>query len=367
MPNSMLNPSRRLLLKGMGLLPAFAYGLGGLSRQVFADELSCTVAPAMTEGPYWLDKKLHRVDLRTDTSRASVTEGLPFTLKIKVYNADGNSCTEEPVENVQIDAWHADAIGEYSGVSGNGQSDTKSESFLRGYQITDANGMVHFTTIYPGWYVDRATHIHIRARAYDASGNTIYDFVTQLFFDDSLTDIVYANAPYNSRGTRDTLNSNDMHYLGVSTPLLLNVTTNDDGSMTGEVALGLSSLPSEMTPLNNFSISTTTTGDKSAFSITSTLNINELDIGTTGSIYVLADVNGTWYVRDGETWVPYTLTMENAFPAVYTGILNNQHTINVLSNINVDAFGTVKLYVGYGANTVDMLGKQQYQVAYTQD
>ena len=36
-----------------------------------------------------------------------------------------------------------------------------SQTFLRGIQTTNANGEVVFTTIYPGWYQGRATHIHV--------------------------------------------------------------------------------------------------------------------------------------------------------------------------------------------------------------
>ncbi|MGG2339430.1 intradiol ring-cleavage dioxygenase, partial [Salmonella enterica] len=95
-------------------------------------------------------------------------------------------------------------IGAYSDVSANG---TVGQTFLRGDQATDANGLVTFTTIYPGWYSGRAVHIHLRARVYDAAGNTTYNFTTQLFFDDTVTDTVFASGPYNSRGTRDTRNA----------------------------------------------------------------------------------------------------------------------------------------------------------------
>lgn len=369
MTDSVLSPARRTWLKGMSVLPVAACGVSGslLSRLSQAADLSCTVAPAMTQGPYWLDKKLHRSDIRTDTTRSSVLNGLPFFVKIKVYNADGSSCSSDAVENVQIDIWHADAIGEYSGVSGNGQSDTSSENFLRGYQISNSEGAVNFTSIYPGWYTDRSVHVHLRARTYDSSGNSTYDFVTQLFFDESITDSVHANAPYASHGTRDTVNSTDMHYLGVTTPLMFTLTTNDDGSITGEIAIGLSGLPdsSQITALNNFSVSTSTEGDSSSLSVTSTLNINDSDVGSSGSIYVLADVGGNWFVCNGSSWVPYTAAMTNAFPAFYTGTLSSQHTLTILSNANVSPLGQIKLYVGYGSDTVDMLQKTQYQQTYS--
>ena len=41
---------------------------------------------------------------------------------------------------------------------------TRGSKFLRGYQVTDANGRVRFTTIYPGAYPGRAVHIHFKVR-----------------------------------------------------------------------------------------------------------------------------------------------------------------------------------------------------------
>ena len=58
----------------------------------------------------------------------------------------------------------------------------------------------------------RAVHIHFKARLYAASQKT-YEFTSQFFFDDTLTDTVYAqNSPYDTRRSRDTRNSNDGIY-----------------------------------------------------------------------------------------------------------------------------------------------------------
>ena len=70
-----------------------------------------------------------------------------------------------------------------------------SRKFLRGYQITDGNGVAAFTTIYPGWYGGRAVHIHFKLRLYAGSSKT-YEFTSQLFFNDALTDSVYTQSPY---------------------------------------------------------------------------------------------------------------------------------------------------------------------------
>ena len=80
---------------------------------------------------------------------------------------------------------------------------------------TDDNGSVQFTTIYPGWYSGRTVHIHVRIRTY--SGTTVIgEFVDQIFFDDSLTDTVFTQAPYNTRASRNTRNANDMVVTGTN-------------------------------------------------------------------------------------------------------------------------------------------------------
>jgi protocatechuate 3,4-dioxygenase beta subunit len=123
------------------------------------------------------------------------------------------------------------AEGLYSDISSQQghNSDTTGETYLRGYQVTDADGRVSFSTIYPGWYQGRAVHIHIKARRFDAANNTTFEFNTQAFFDDTVTDTVFADAPYNSRGTRSTRNADDSIYNN-NTVLLLDLETPSDGS-----------------------------------------------------------------------------------------------------------------------------------------
>ena len=361
--NRPLLPSRRFVLKALTALPFLGYGFAKLPA-VKAADLDCTLAPQLTEGPYWVDENLNRSDITTDTTRASVLDALPLALTIRVYDANGNSCGLNPVANVQIDIWHADAAGEYSDSSGNGQSNTVGQTFLRGYQVTDGNGTVTFKTIYPGWYSGRTTHIHLRARTYDANGNTTYNFTTQLFFDDSVTDSVYTLPPYNSRSARNTRNSNDMLYQSAESPLLLNLSLNSTSSASGEVTIGLADLP-ETVLSNTFNVTTSTGGTATIPLLTSILTVASADVGSTGNIYVAAVVNGTLYFNNGQTWVLYTDAMANQFPAFYSGTLNSSHSLVILSDIDISGLGTVNFYVGYGADTQDMLQNNRYQLTYT--
>jgi protocatechuate 3,4-dioxygenase beta subunit len=70
--------------------------------------------------------------------------------------------------------------------------------------MTDASGKAEFITIYPGWYPGRTVHIHFKLRAEPG-----YEFTSQLYFDDSITDQVHAQAPYATKGQRTLRNEGD--------------------------------------------------------------------------------------------------------------------------------------------------------------
>lgn len=174
----------------------------------------CILSPEMTEGPYWVDEKLNRPDVRTDLSSGAIKPGVLLALSITVHSVTSTACGLVP--GAQVDIWHCDAGGLYSDVPAN---NTVGQNFLRGYQITDDEGKVTFTTIYPGWYSGRTIHIHMRVRTFSGSQVT-GEFVSQLFFDDSITDQVFTASPYNTRGARNTRNSNDNIYNGQTRTLL---------------------------------------------------------------------------------------------------------------------------------------------------
>jgi len=176
---------------------------------------TCIVRPALTEGPFFVDEKLNRSDIRSDPSTGTVRDGALLTLTFRLSRVSGSSCTA--LSGAIVDVWHCDALGVYSDVTDPGG---RGQKFLRGYQATDAIGAASFTTIYPGWYQGRAVHIHFKIRPTGAS-----EFVSQLFFDDALSMQVFAQAPYLQKGTRGiTLNSADGIFQQSGGKLLLNVT-----------------------------------------------------------------------------------------------------------------------------------------------
>lgn len=184
-------------LSGLAVL-AGARGAAAESPGVPLDEIDLVATPELTEGPFFIDNKLKRKNVLGDTKRESVKDGIPLKLKVTVYELkDGKGVA---LKNAQVDIWHADTIGSYSDESPSPiqREDTKGQTWLRGCQTTDAQGVVEFKTIYPGWYIGRTSHIHFKIRTYSASGNTTHEFTSQFFFDEKINDVVLKRVPYNS-------------------------------------------------------------------------------------------------------------------------------------------------------------------------
>ncbi|HKC37661.1 MAG TPA: hypothetical protein VKB95_16405 [Chitinophagaceae bacterium] len=127
---------------------------------------TCTPAPTETEGPFptHTPSSYARSDIRDDRT------GVPITIKITIQNTN-NSCAA--LAGAIVDIWHCDKDGYYSEYGGSGMQsvDYTAVHFLRGRQTTDANGLVSFTSIFPGWYSGRSTHIHVHV--YNAAGTSL--------------------------------------------------------------------------------------------------------------------------------------------------------------------------------------------------
>jgi protocatechuate 3,4-dioxygenase beta subunit len=189
------------------------------SSTASSSSAACTLTPEATEGPFYLD---------IDDVRQDITEGkagAPLALNVTVV--DASSCGA--MKSAAIDIWHCDAGGQYSGVQG-----SNGTTFLRGTQLTDASGTAIFDTIYPGWYQGRAVHIHMKVHVDNQVVHT-----GQLFFDDSLSDKVFQNAPYSGRGTRDTRNEDDSIFTDAGgASAVLPVSTNGS-NYTGNITVGV--------------------------------------------------------------------------------------------------------------------------------
>lgn len=201
------------------------------------DSSSCVVTPTETEGPYpYVGGEITNPLDRSDIT-ASQT-GVPLTLNIIVTNTN-SSCAVVP--NARVDIWHCNKDGYYSGYAGQpgilGTQSYVGQTWLRGYQLADTSGKITFTTIYPGWYTGRATHIH-----FEIYVNSVLKNTTQIAFPDATNNIVYASTLYTSLGSNPIVNSADSIF-GDSTTDLAKETIALLGSVsagyTGTVNIGL--------------------------------------------------------------------------------------------------------------------------------
>jgi protocatechuate 3,4-dioxygenase beta subunit len=215
---------------------------------------TCTLTPSLIEeegtpqqieGPYFVDDMPNRSDIRSDPSDGSVQEGIPLRLVLHVYDVDNGSCI--PLSGAQVDLWHANSQGVYSGVQDAG---TGGKEFLRGYQVTDDNGTVRFTMVYPGWYEGRAIHIHVKVRTFEGSEETL-EWTSQFYLNNSINEQVHTQPPYTDHGIPYITNEEDMIYKGASSDgliqsdtgkhLMLNLTKDDEQSYIGTFNIVLNS------------------------------------------------------------------------------------------------------------------------------
>ncbi|CAG9986259.1 unnamed protein product [Clonostachys byssicola] len=178
---------------------------------LFSGINSCVLTPEVTQGPYYVSGE----DIRVNIVESQA--GLDTILDYQVIDVD----TCDPVPDVYLEMWHCNSTGVYSGVNaqGNGNSaDTSNiyNTWLRGIQETDSDGVAQFESIFPGHYTSRATHIHIMvhtgATRYDNGtlGNNIKaSHVGQAFFDQSLITKVELLSPYSTNRQQLTTNAAD--------------------------------------------------------------------------------------------------------------------------------------------------------------
>jgi protocatechuate 3,4-dioxygenase beta subunit len=163
---------------------------------------SCSTTPTETAGPYPYDLSSNSAIFRTDITEGKT--GTPLSLTLTIVNSN-NDCAI--ISGARVDIWHCDKDGYYSEYNEPGYLGTQNntgKTFCRGIQLTDSNGQVKFTTIYPGWYSGRVTHIHLEIFV-----NSVLKLTTQLAFPDSLTKTVYASSLYSAHGQNTLTNTTD--------------------------------------------------------------------------------------------------------------------------------------------------------------
>ena len=173
--------------------------------ELFEGQNSCVLAPEATQGPYYVTGEMIRSHV------AEQQDGVPLWLDVQFV--DVNNC--QPIPGVAVDLWHANATGSYSGVEA--QAGVKT-TWLRGIQVTDADGVVNYQSIIPGHYTGRAQHIHLIAhspgnwtllRNGTITGGNDTPHIGQIFLDQDLLDEVENTYPYTTNTQAWTKNNED--------------------------------------------------------------------------------------------------------------------------------------------------------------
>jgi protocatechuate 3,4-dioxygenase beta subunit len=258
---SRMNRRRALTaLGGAGLGAAGVVAASRAAAWATANPLSgsaprpaCVLAPELTEGPYYLDYELFRRDVTEHK------DGVPLLLRATIVNA----ATCKAIPHAALDIWHTDALGEYSGYTalgvggangggpggpggpgegtppppgspppsgpppGGGHVEPGDDlTFLRGVQTSDRHGVVEFRTLYPGWYLSRAIHIHAKVHLGGRVSGGKYSgghvaHTGQFFFDERVTEEIAKLQPYAVNTTRrTTLHEDGIYQSGGSAGLL---------------------------------------------------------------------------------------------------------------------------------------------------
>ena len=233
---------RRSALRALGAVGAASLascrGTGPASAPT---STRCVITATETAGPFPLLSVLGNPAL----VRKDITEGkagIPLTLALKIVDHD-QACAA--LNGAAIYIWHCDANGEYSGYSARENGTHARETFLRGVQLTDADGQVTFTTIFPGWYMPRLTHIHVQVFVAGSvlSAGAVAAATTQVCFPDAVTAAAYDNAVLYPKGPNrvtPTYASDQVFGNGIGTELLTVSGSATTGYHAG-IVIGMSS------------------------------------------------------------------------------------------------------------------------------
>ena len=180
---------------GAAITPAAGFTADPLPNEAltvasFEDVAMCVLTPEGRTGPFPSPELIER---------RTIHEGFPgHPLRLGIRVVDGDW---EPIPDAMVDIWHTDATGDYSAFEdgGSGKDEAEGSTFCRGMQVTDADGIVEFQSIYPGWYEGRVLHIHASVWIDDERVHT-----TQLYFDEAYTAAVFETGVYAEFGQPDT-------------------------------------------------------------------------------------------------------------------------------------------------------------------
>jgi len=159
------------------------------------------ITPPVAEGPFYKDEKLNRGDI-TESKKGTPVEYL--------FKVEDEHC--KPIQGAIVDIWQCDHEGVYSDFKA---ENTVNETWLRGYQVTDKNGMCRFKSIFPGWYEGRITHLHAKVHVQNKTVLTTNFFSRERWkmrFTKTIIYYILSRTSRNQTGNGVTYRSNGTAY-----------------------------------------------------------------------------------------------------------------------------------------------------------
>jgi protocatechuate 3,4-dioxygenase beta subunit len=205
-----------------------------------------TKAPEETAGPYPGDSSngpnvlnqtgVVRSDIRSSFAGLSGTAtGVPLNLALTIVSA--SNCA--PLASYAVYLWHCDAGGNYSLYS----SGVTNQNWLRGVRAADANGVVRFTTIYPGCYSGRWPHMHFEVYKSLTAATAVSNKIatSQIAMPLASNNLVYATSAYSSsaRNQAQITLASDMVFSDGASLELATVTGDVTNGMTAALTVAV--------------------------------------------------------------------------------------------------------------------------------
>jgi len=215
-----MNRNKFLSLLGLPFLGVLFFSPKNKEKQDLLTDCNDPITPPVPEGPFYKNEMLNRIDI-TENKKGTPIE---YTFMVEDKNC-------KPIEGAIVDIWQCDAEGHYSDFD---REKTLGQTWLRGFQKTDQNGMCKFKAIFPGWYDGRITHIHAKVHH---NGSPL--LTTNLFFKKEIEDKIHQKPLY-PKGPNPVPILDDIELKRLDKDnkrhdtLLMEVSNNDKGELVGQ-------------------------------------------------------------------------------------------------------------------------------------